>query len=285
MVAGPGTLTNVKGTRRYARSGFLGALLVLGSLVAAPADPLLPEMVPVAGGTYWQGSLEGPFKANEFVHQVTVASFLIAATETTQKLWQSVTGRNPSKFPGPERPVDFVSWYDAVSFCNDLSAREGLEPAYAIAPSAVSWNREANGYRLPTEAEWEYAARGGPRGAIAAEALTKAPYAGGTVADELAWYEKNSAKATKPVAGKNPNQLGIYDMSGNVWEWCWDWYGEYPRAAVVDPEGALKGPGQKVLRGGAWFTPVHLLRTTYRYWNAPTFKVNSVGFRLAHNAE
>ncbi len=266
--------------------GLRGFFIILAAACAVPAiQAQTPRMVLVEGGTFWQGSREDPFKANEFAHAATVSSYLIAATETTQELWQSVTGKNPSRFPGPQRPVESVSWYDALGFCNALSLREGREPTYEISGAEVRWNRRANGYRLPTEAEWEYAARGGRLGAPEGEALDKAPYSGGTAADEVAWYEKNSVKATQPVAGKAPNQLGLYDLSGNVWEWCWDWYGEYPRSAVQDPEGAAQGPGQKVLRGGAWFTPVQLLRVTYRYWNAPTFKVNSVGFRLARNAD
>jgi formylglycine-generating enzyme required for sulfatase activity len=247
--------------------------------------PGLPRMIRVDGGTYLQGSAETQYAANERVHATTVSPFYIAETETTQKLWGAIMGKNPSKFRGEERPVEYVSWLDAVLFCNELSAREGLEGAYTIEEGVVTWNRAANGYRLPTEAEWEFAARGGSRAASAETPLARAPYAGGTEADIVAWYDRNSAKSTQPVGRKEPNELNLYDMSGNVWEWCWDWYGEYPKAEVADFEGAPKGAGQKVLRGGAWFTPAHLLRVTYRYWNAPTFRVNSVGFRLARNAE
>jgi formylglycine-generating enzyme required for sulfatase activity len=209
---------------------------------------------------------------------------LIGETETTQELWTLVMKTNPSRFPGKDRPVDFVSWLDAVRFCNALSALEGLDAAYQIVGPEVFWNTEADGYRLPTEAEWEYAARGGPQAALGDAPLARAYYSGGSDAGTLAWYDANSGKASKPVGQKRPNELGLYDMSGNVWEWCWDWYGEYPKELAVDPKGASKGAGQKVLRGGAWFTPVNLLRTTYRYWNAPTFRVNSVGFRVARNA-
>jgi formylglycine-generating enzyme required for sulfatase activity len=193
-------------------------------------------------------------------------------------------GANPSKFRGEDRPVDFVSWFDAVRFCNELSVREGLEVAYAIEGKVVTWNRAANGYRLPTEAEWEYAARGGRLGVDPDVPLKQSPYAGGSEAEGVAWFDRNSSKATQPVARKAPNELGLFDMSGNVWEWCWDWYGDYPRTDVVDYAGIAQGATQRVLRGGAWFTPMNLLRVTYRYWNAPTFKVNSVGFRLARNA-
>jgi len=194
-------------------------------------------------------------------------------------------GTNPSKFPGKDRPVEYVSWYDAVKFCNALSLKEGLLPAYKIDGTKVEWDKTANGYRLPTEAEWEYAARGGTLGAITDSPLSKAPYAGSdNSAASVGWYETNSSKTTKPVAQKAPNALGLYDMSGNVWEWCWDWYGAYPKDEVLNPDGAENQSGQKVLRGGSWFTPEKLLRTTYRYWNVPTFKVNSVGFRIARYA-
>ena len=262
----------------------LAAALAAMPAAAAPVSGT-PRMVLVEGGTFLQGSAEAQYAANERYHSSTLSSFLIAETETPQKLWIAVMGSNPSKFRGEDRPVEFVSWMDAVRFCNALSEREGLESAYAIEGAAVTWNRSANGYRLPTEAEWEFASRGGRIAAIADEPLKRSPFAGGTKADEVAWFDQNSGKTTQPVARKAPNELGLYDMSGNVWEWCWDWYGEYPRAEVVDFDGAARGTGQRVLRGGAWFTPAHLLRVTYRYWNAPTFKVNSVGFRLARNAE
>lgn len=243
-------------------------------------------MVFVKGGTYWQGSKEDPYAANERAHRTTVSSFYISSTEVTQSQWQEVMGTNPSKFPGKDRPVEYVSWYDAVKFCNALSVKEGLIPAYTITNEKVEWDKSANGYRLPTEAEWEYAARGGQFGAITDEPLTKAPYAGSdTSAAPVGWYETNSNKGTKPVAQKAANALGLYDMSGNVWEWCWDWYGAYPKDDAVNPDGSGNQSGQKVLRGGSWFTPEKLLRTTYRYWNVPTFKVNSVGFRIARNAE
>ena len=264
--------------------GFLLSLSVVALPAAASSTPGLPRMVRVEGGTFLQGSAEAQYAANERVHQATLSPFLIADTETTQKLWTAVMGSNPSRFRGEDRPVEFVSWLDAVRFCNALSEREGLESVYTIAGGEVTWNRAANGFRLPTESEWEYAARGGQLGAPADAPLKRSPFAGGTEAGAVAWYDQNSGKTTHPVAQKASNELGLYDLSGNVWEWCWDWYGEYPRTDVVDSEGASKGAGQKVLRGGAWFTPQNLLRVTYRYWNAQSFKVNSVGFRIARNA-
>jgi sulfatase modifying factor 1 len=264
---------------------FLSTILLANLQGQLFAQSLSPRMVSIPGGTFWQGSREAPYAANERANQTRLSPYLIGETEVTQELWTAVMKGNPSKFPGKDRPVEFVSWLDAVRFCNALSAREGLEEAYRIDGSEVFWNTESDGYRLPTEAEWEYAARGGPLAAMDAIPLARANYAGGTDAGTLAWYDGNSGKASKPVGQKQPNELGLYDMSGNVWEWCWDWYGEYPKELAVDPQGAPKGSGQKVLRGGAWFTPVNLLRTTYRYWNVPAFKVNSVGFRVARNAD
>jgi formylglycine-generating enzyme required for sulfatase activity len=233
-----------------------------------------PLMIRVEGGTFLMGSDE---KSNERPHEVTLSTFFIAETEVTQALWKAVMGNNPSAFRGDTLPVDSVSWLDAVRFCNALSEKEGLVPAYEISGDTVAWNKTANGYRLPTESEWEYAARGGPRGAS-----DRAAYAGGENPQELGWYDANSGRASKPVKSKAPNGLGLYDMSGNLWEWCWDYYGEYPREASVNPEGAAAS-ARRVLRGGAWFNPVNLLKVTYRYWNAPGFKVNSAGFRLAQN--
>ncbi len=250
---------------------------------AAAEQQQRETMIAVEGGSYLQGSAEGPYAANERVHRTTVSSFRIAPTETTQELYRSVAGKNPSFFKGDDRPVENVSWLDAVRFCNALSEKEGLQPAYRIEGASVEWQRDADGYRLPTEAEWEYAARGGVQGALGDDPLKKAPLSGGDP-DAVAWFDRNSAKSTHPVAAKQPNQLGIYDMSGNVWEWCWDWYGPYPDDEAADPEGGPRGAGQKVLRGGAWFAPLNLNRVTYRYWSAPTFRVNSVGFRLARNA-
>jgi formylglycine-generating enzyme required for sulfatase activity len=231
-------------------------------------------MISVRGGNFYRG--------NEQTREVSLSSFLISETEVTQALWKSVMNENPSGFVGDDRPVDSVSWLDAVRFCNALSEKAGLPPAYVISGSTVTWNRQSRGFRLPTEAEWEFAARGGALGAQENESLTNAGYAGGSVVGDVGWYEKNSGRSSKDVKGKLPNELGLYDMSGNVWEWCWDWYGDYPRDPLQDPQGPDSGR-DRVLRGGAWFTSVNLLRVNYRYWNAPAFKANTVGFRIAQN--
>jgi formylglycine-generating enzyme required for sulfatase activity len=252
-------------------------LFVLCLVPALSAQPFSPYMVRVAGGTFWMGSREGAYAANEKTHEVTVKQFYISETEITQEVWVSVMGSNPSQFPGADRPVDNISWFDAVQFCNALSEWERLTPVYTITGDQVAWNPGADGYRLPTEAEWEYAARGGA--SAGSEPLTRVYYAGGENADEIGWYDKNSGRASKPVKSKASNALGLYDMSGNVWEWVWDCYAPYPCNPMAEPEGRVS----RVLRGGAWFTPVNLLRVTYRFWNVPAFKANTVGFRIARN--
>jgi sulfatase modifying factor 1 len=183
-----------------------------------------------------------------------------------------VMGSNPSKFTacGADCPVEHVSWCDAVVFANKLSSLEGLTPAYGNVSNcdAVTWNRSANGYRLPTEAEWEYAARAG----------TRTPYAGGEL-DAVGWYAGNSGNTTHPVAQKLANAEGLYDMSGNVWEWTWDVYGAYG-GLVTDPTGASAGPG-RVRRGGSWSDAPAKARAKFRGRLSPGNRLDSLGLRLA----
>jgi formylglycine-generating enzyme required for sulfatase activity len=266
---------------KYVLSAFWAAwVLLMGTVVSPVLDAQTPVMLRVLGGTFWMGSRERAYADKERAHELTVPAFYISETEVTQALWKAVMGDNPSYFPGDDRPVENVTWFDAVRFCNVLSEREGLSPAYTIEGTSVVWDRTADGYRLPSEAEWDYAARGGPQGAAGAEPLERVYYAGGDNPADLGWYDKNSGRASKPVKGKGPNELGLYDMSGNVWEWCWDWYGPYPYDPAVERGNSRR---ERVLRGGAWFTPVNLLRVTNRYWSVPSFKANSVGFRLARS--
>ncbi|MEV0122265.1 formylglycine-generating enzyme family protein [Streptomyces sp. NPDC050703] len=193
---------------------------------------------------------------------VDLAPYRLAALPVTQKLYAQVTGVRPSAARGDALPVESVSWWDAVRFCNALSRRDGYAPAYRFLPGEggvehVEWDASADGYRLPTEAEWEHACRAGTGG----------PHYGPL--DEIAWYRGNSGERIQDVGGKAPNPWGLYDMLGNAWDWCWDVYdaevyGEY-----------------RVLRGGGWFDEHWSCRASARRRSHPTFQVDDVGFRVA----
>ncbi len=254
-------------------------------------------MIPVGPGSFRMGSDdEAAYEDEAPVHPVTIHySFYIGRFPVTQDLWQAVMGgENPSYFKGERRPVEQVSWYDAAVFCNALNAKCGYEPVYFADPAfqlpfglsssgfvmtnegPVYHNPAAPGYRLPSEAEWEYAARGGPHN-------SKALYAGGDVLDELGWYYVNSHGETKPVGLKLPNELDIFDMSGNVWEWCEDhWHDNYngvpdDGAAWVDTE---KLGDLRVLRGGSWFSHARSCRSSDRTTDAPTYRDCTIGIRM-----
>ena len=227
-------------------------------------------MVPVEGGKFTMGVdmqevIDGNANGDEMpAHEVTLAPYSIGQTEVTQELWNAVMGTNPSGFnDNPQRPVEQVSWDDCQEFIARLNAITGKE------------------FRLPTEAEWEFAARGGNKSHAY-------PFAGGENLDDVAWYYENSYAmgaghpdyGTHPVATKHANELGLYDMCGNVFEWCQDWYGEYPQEAQVNPEGPGDG-NRHVTRGGSWFSPVRDCRVTFRNYEAPGSRSYSLGFRLA----
>jgi formylglycine-generating enzyme required for sulfatase activity len=169
--------------------------------------------------------------------------------------------------------VEYVTWFDAIEYCNRLSVREGLRPAYTISGSGdnrtVTWTRDADGYRLPTEAEWEYACRAG---------ITR-PYSSGSSVDSAGWYKDNSGETTHPVGQKKTNALGLYDMHGNVWEWCWDWYGLYADGTQADPTGAASG-SSRMARGGSWFDNAQMLRSATRFFCTPSHRLYNLGFRL-----
>jgi formylglycine-generating enzyme len=250
---------------------------------ALPASGI--DMVLVMGGTFTMGSpnSERERLGDEVQHPVTVSSFHMAKCDVTQGLYQSVVGSNPSKFTGdPNRPVEQVSWYDAVAFCNKLSERDGLQKVYTINGPEVLANWWANGYRLPTEAEWEYAARGGLQGKSKYHT-----YAGSDDLDQVAWHSGNSGGMTHPVGQKAPNALGLYDMSGNVAQWCWDLYGDYSLSGQyyslsrqIDPHGTSSGV-DRVFRGGSWLNEAQYARVARRFNNAaPDFRDITLGFRL-----
>ncbi len=229
--------------------------------------------VRIEAGSFLMGSpsSESGRDSDETQHRVELTrSFMMAATEVTQGQWQAVMGSNPSRFSGcgADCPVEQVSWHDAVKFANALSKKEGLQAAYEISGKSVSWNKSANGYRLPTEAEWEYAARGGQRHV----------YSGSNTVSAVGWTSDNSGSKTHKVAGKQANAWGLYDMTGNVWEWCWDWKGTYSTTST-DPVGAQSGDN-RVRRGGSWFNRPAYARVADRYRNTPDYRDDNLGLRL-----
>jgi sulfatase modifying factor 1 len=238
-------------------------------------------MALVPAGEFWMGSAasEQGRDADELRHRVELTRpFYLGEHEVHQQLWMEVMGTNPSTFPGARRPVEGISWYDAVRFANALSEQAGFEPAYAIHGTDVTWNQRADGYRLPTEAEWEYAARGGLEGQR---------FAGSPQIDGVGWYDGNAGGQSHQIAAKSANPYGLHDMTGNVWEWIWDWYGPYPSARVVDPENAMAKP-ERCMRGGDWKDTEAHNRVANRGYIKPDnlrFAAGRVGLRLARYAD
>ena len=276
------------------------------TLYAKWIEIIVPKTLKVEGGSC---TLNGK--------EVTLSSFWISPYEVTQEEFVSVmTGNtnginaNPSSFTsnpadGEEqgrRPVEKVSWYDAIVYCNILSIKEGLTPCYTIKGStdpalwgtspastsaedyadweSVTCNFNANGYRLPTEAEWEYAARGGKAGI--SDGSWEYWYSGSNTKDDVAWYYDNSDRKTHEVGKKQANALGLYDMSGNVFEWCWDWYGGYP-SGTEDPAGPDTG-SDRVGRGGGCGYGAQLCVVSYLGFNYPYLRHNNYGVRLVRSA-
>jgi len=260
-------------------------------------------MVQVAGGTFQMGSQS--FYSNEQpVHSATVGSFSIDKYEVTYELWTAVrkwslthnysgtdsiaAGENGFNPFGTNNPVTKVSWYDVLKWCNARSEMDGLTPVYYtsnklstvyragqidLTADAVKWT--ANGYRLPTEAEWEFAARGGTN----TQGYT---YSGSSGIDGVAWYSSNSGYSTHPIGTKSANELGISDMSGNGSEWCWDVYGLYSASSQTDPKGPISG-SSRVLRGGSFNNGIDICRVAYRQNNFPDFRIYNVGFRCVRD--
>jgi sulfatase modifying factor 1 len=245
---------------------------------ASTIRPAPPGFVLVEAGSFRMGSTSGE-EDQQPVHSVTISrSFYISKSETTQKQWREVMSTNPPAFRGDTMPVELVSWYEAVEYCNRLSQRDGLAPCYSGSDYSITCDFSANGYRLPTEAEWEYAARGGKQS-------KSTTYAGSNSASVAGWYSDNSNATTHPVGQKRRNELGLYDMSGNVWEWCWDWYGPYVSIQETDPQGAQPG-SERVIRGGCWnSSAASFLRPTYRNVRSPVRTDIAVGFRPVRTAE
>ena len=226
-------------------------------------DDLGIALVFVKGGTFTMGctSEQSDCDSDEKpTHRVTVSDFYMGKYEVTQKQWREIMGNNPSKFSGCDNcPVEQVSWNDVQKFIKKLNQKTGKK------------------YRLPTEAEWEYAARGG------VETHGRASlYAGSNNIGEVAWYKSNSGSKTHPVGQKKPNELGLFDMTGNVWEWCNDWYGDYSSSSQTNPKGPASG-SFRVLRGGGWISGARGCRVAIRGINGPDFRSNFNGFRLVRS--
>ena len=231
-------------------------------------DSLVANMVGVEGGTFTMGATaeqgDDADEDEKTTHSVTLSSFSIGKFEVTQEEWEVVMGENPSRFKGAKRPVEQVSWEDCQKFIAILNALTGKN------------------FRLPTEAEWEFAARGGNKS-------RHYKYSGGDDAGEVAWYDafyvddSSADYGSHPVGQKNPNELGLYDMSGNVWEWCQDWSSNdyYSKSPSVDPCNSTSA-SERVYRGGSWCNNAAGCRVSNRNGKAPDFKGSSLGLRLAY---
>ncbi|MGA3051856.1 MAG: SUMF1/EgtB/PvdO family nonheme iron enzyme [Chitinispirillaceae bacterium] len=251
-----------------------------------------PTMDTIPAGIFQMGAVD----IDEVpVHSVTVSAFTMSQTLVTQEQYQAVVGSNPAYFDsGRAWPVEQVSWYDAALFCNALSKLAGLDTVYnyardGIMDTSVMIDYTKNGYRLPTEAEYEYACRAGDD---TNDYYWGRNYPPTTTADTLAidsnavWY-LNSPNGTQQVAMKKPNAFGLYDMSGNVWEWCNDWYGSYSASSQINPTGA-PGGGYRVVRGSSWSDingyGANSLCAAYRNGYSPLDRFNVVGFRVVCGA-
>ena len=219
-------------------------------------------MIAVEGGTFKMGATSEQGSDAEYdespVHDVTLSSYYIGETEVTQELWEAVMGSNPSYFGGyPQRPVENVSWNDCQEFITKLNQLTGKN------------------FRLPTEAEWEYAARGGNKS-------MGYKYSGSNIIGNVAWYTSNSGSETHDVKTKQANELGIYDMSGNVWEWCQDWYGSsyYGSSPENNPTGPASGY-YRVNRGGSWYYYAKFCRVSNRDYYNPGYNISNLGLRLS----
>jgi len=264
--------------------GLCSALLVGAFVLGRNAEPVVAveeaalEMKALPGGTFWMGSEDEDTMASSDEkprHRVTIAAFSMAKCPITRQLYRDMMEKTPKAWEKHEHdnrlPATHVTWFDAIHFCNALSAHEGLQSCYQAQGETVTCDWSADGYRLPTEAEWEYAVR----------ARTDTHWFFGDVPDQLedyAWFEKNSKQQLQPVGEKKPNALELHDLLGNVWEWSWDGYGHYSPESVENPTGA-NDRSNRVLRGGSFRDSAHVVRSADRGIGDPLGQFVDVGFR------
>lgn len=279
--------------------------ILLAGLVSVHASAESPDnLVMVPGGNFKNT------KSSYYGKGITVSDFYIGKYEVTQKEWMEVMGSAPSKFKGNDLPVECVSWYDCIEYCNNRSKKTGLIPYYTIDKSKkdptnehpgdplkwiVTTNADANGYRLPTEPEWEYASGGG-------QLSKNYTYSGSDDPDKVAWYWINSGDQrqkepwlesilisnhcrTRPVGSKAPNELGLYDMSGNVREWCWDWARNNNDDSNALPAKPDAHGIYRVWRGACWMSGEEYCASSYRDGYKPYGKASDQGFRVCRSAK
>lgn len=265
--------------------------------VNAPVTKADDDLILIKGGTFTMGSPESENwrSEDEVQHEVTVSDFYMSQYEVTQEEYENIMNENPSTFKGNNLPVENITWYDAIEYCNKLSESKGLTPVYTIDGDNVSWDRSANGYRLPTEAEWEYAARAGTTTPFNTENSISAEesnyYGHYPYEIEENYFSQNNLD-TKPgeyrqttveVGSFNPNNWGLYDMHGNVEEWVFDYYGAYDLENTINPTGPTSGT-LRVSRGGGWNDFAKHLRSAYRVSAVPSQGKYNIGFRIVRNA-
>lgn len=288
----PGSVSNAEDGKETVSESSTEHTTTETGLAAVPENFVL-----IKGGTFRMGSPEDePWRSeDEIQHTVTVSDFYMSCYEVTQEGYESVSGRNPSNFSGEDLPVENVSWLDAVAYCNARSEQEGLTPVYNIDGQQVNWDRSADGYRLPTEAEWEYACRAGTETPFYIEASPSAeeanyyghyPY----MIEDNYFSQGNLSvrpgeyrQTTVAVGSFEPNSFGLYDMYGNVGEWTWDIYGAYSAGEQTDPTGAASGI-RRVYRGGGWNDFAKNMRSAYRAMLDQDKGSFNIGIRLVRNA-